>query len=111
MSEPLGWFGSFDKDGNGRLDKNELMHIADWELLLKAYDLNGDGEISHDEAEQSELPPHRWRALRASLKVLNNFQQLDRNHDGKLSTFELGRRAYLVEKLDTMVITNWDQQS
>ena len=45
----------FDRDGSGLVSSDELAQIlssggsADFEAMVKEYDINGDGEISFDE--------------------------------------------------------------
>jgi hypothetical protein len=76
----------FDKDGDGRLSKEErkAMHEAHRKELLEKFDKDGDGKLSDDElkAAQDARMAERENRRRAML------QKFDKDGDGKLSEEE-----------------------
>ena len=100
MRGTLGWFDLLDKNENGQLDEGELVHLLTPEYALAKFDLNHNGFITRVEAEQVELPPHRWRALREAEQASELFSELDRDRDERLSREELGRSSHLVQRMD-----------
>ncbi len=75
----------FDRDGNGRLNQNELVKLF-WDRL----DFDDDGQLSSGEVGLLPLAADRAR----------HFEKIDRNHDGKVSVAELGAPAALLEVAD-----------
>jgi Ca2+-binding EF-hand superfamily protein len=99
LHRPLGWFDLFDKDGDGLMEDGELARLPRGAQIREAMDLDGNGVLERQEAEQAALPPHRWRPLRAARDAAKRFGELDRNGDAALSRRELGAHAFLVDLL------------
>jgi len=100
LSEPLGWFHLYDRNGNGRLDDHEIGQILGAVSILRQYDVNRDGQITREEVELMRLPPHRWRPMIRALRLAHDFERYDNDKSGALELKELGRDRYLIELLD-----------
>ncbi len=86
-------FGEADTNGDGRVTPQEA---RDAQLAaLKKYDANGDGTLSLDEFEALHSAAIRER-------MVDRFQALDNDGDGKITTDEVTAKADRMEKMQAM---------
>jgi len=112
---PLEWFQSVDSDGNGYLDKQEVLNILQAQLpvdsvrlekeadeLWTQWDTNGDGKISFEELTNSEsglihYVRNNFPRPRIEMPILNRhnlslwFDYWDEDKSGSLDKWEVTR--------------------
>lgn len=77
-------FKAADKNGDGKLDKNEAQAAMVVPEHFDEADANKDGFIDHDELRKY----HRSDAYRNHVKGEQNFTKADKDKDGKLTKDE-----------------------
>jgi Ca2+-binding EF-hand superfamily protein len=104
----VGLFGSFDRDGNGYLDRTEANAIPLFRELFSFLDRNGDGKVFEQELKDAldEVDPIARAAESAMASIdlreagRGLFGLIDADGDGRFSVRELRAMAKLVERFD-----------
>lgn len=91
------FFKMHDKNGDGKIDKNELPDEEAFDIL----DHNKDGFISKSElTHKAQTSMNKGQPNKRQNKLQMFFQRKDKNGDGKISKDEWDGPSQIFEKLD-----------
>lgn len=102
-----GDFNSFDRNRDGRLDRNELARAGYNQSQLQQMDRNQNGFIERNEWNNNNSAWNQQNSGRNNGRT-SKFKDIDRNRDGRIDRNELTRAGYTLNNQMRSVDRNQD---